>query len=30
MVICKLVINKHGNICVGVLWNDVIFLAESC
>jgi hypothetical protein len=23
MIICKIIINKHKNICIGVYWNDV-------
>jgi len=26
MVMCKLMISKHKNICIGVYWNDISFL----
>jgi hypothetical protein len=29
MVICAVVINKLGNICVGVYWNDDCFFTPS-
>jgi hypothetical protein len=30
ILICKLMINKHKNICVGDYWNHVTALGQSC